>query len=115
MRHGVLVSLRFLVCAPSPLQVDVQKLKVDMWSYVSSHPAEGPAKVIPVAGCRDATLTGAGDGLSFQSLISTLAPDEPADVTTPFYFICMLHLANDHGLTLQGAPGLRDITIFQNQ
>ena len=97
-------------------QVDVQKLKTDMWSYVETSAGgvenSGPAVPVSVPGCRDATLMGVGAGLSFQGLITTLAPNEPADVTTPFYFICMLHLANDHGLTLQGADNLRDFTIY---
>lgn len=37
--------------------------------------------------------------LSFQEIISEIAGEDDArqkDVTLPFYFICLLHLANEH-------------------
>ena len=116
------------------MQVDVLKLKADMWDLLaketsadtpSTTPSASAASrentvpkaaaspvAIPVEGCSDKTLVGVGDGLSFQEVINTLAPGESADVTTPFYFVCMLHLANEHGLTLQGQKNLRDFKVF---
>lgn len=35
----------------------------------------------------------------------------PPDVTVSFYFICMLHLANEKGLKLTGQDDLRNFTI----
>ena len=33
------------------------------------------------------------------------------EVTLPFYFICVLHLANENGLCLEGSPDLSDFSI----
>ena len=33
------------------------------------------------------------------------------EVTLPFYFICLLHLANEKGLELQGQDDLSDFCI----
>ena len=35
------------------------------------------------------------DQLSFRSVVHDLAPDVPTNITVPFYFICVLHLANE--------------------
>ncbi len=107
-------------------QVDVLKLKADMWNCVASNApvaagsendrAAGNTapKPIVVDGCRDRTLVGCGDGISFQDIIKHVAPGESADVTTPFYFVCMLHLANEHGLTLQGSTTLKDFRVYHS-
>ena len=124
--------------------MDVLKLKSHIWDLVAEHseaaitkataeegsenqsppnapapapaPASAPVPVpVPVAGCTDHTLVGIGAGLSFQDVINTLAPEESADVTTPFYFVCMLHLANEHGLTLQGQRNLKDFKVYPSK
>ena len=33
--------------------------------------------------------------LSFDNVVSDLAPKVPNNITVPFYFICVLHLANE--------------------
>jgi condensin complex subunit 2 len=35
----------------------------------------------------------------------------PSNVTVSFYFICMLHLANEKGLELKGQEDLSDFQI----
>lgn len=32
-------------------------------------------------------------------------------VTVPFYFICVLHLANEKGLKLEGRDDMRDFSV----
>lgn len=39
------------------------------------------------------------------------AGQNQSGVTLPFYFICVLHLANEHGLKLEGNDELTDFTI----
>jgi condensin complex subunit 2 len=49
--------------------------------------------------------------LCFSTTVGALAPDQAAAVTVPFYFICVLHLANERGLELKGAADLSDFRI----
>ena len=46
--------------------------------------------------------------------MSEIVDTVPGDVTVPFYFICVLHLANEHGLELEGHPDLKNFTIAHN-
>ena len=49
--------------------------------------------------------------ISFQDAVREMEEQKTqADVTLPFYFICMLHLANEHGLRLE-SQGLEDFTV----
>jgi condensin complex subunit 2 len=51
--------------------------------------------------------------VSFQSIVNTMDHHQTqADVTVPFYFICLLHLANEKGLILDSTSfGLDDFLI----
>ncbi len=50
---------------------------------------------------------------SFTASIKALAPRLSSAVTVPFYFITLLHLANEHGLALRSTPqtGLNDFEV----
>lgn len=37
--------------------------------------------------------------------------EEQSGVTVPFYFICLLHLANEKGLKLEGREDLLDFSV----
>ena len=54
-------------------------------------------------------------GLSFQSVLSGLSADSGvdnlADLSVHLCFICTLHLANEHGLSVTGVPTLDAMTI----
>mmetsp|Transcript_20428 Transcript_20428/g.31258 ORF Transcript_20428/g.31258 Transcript_20428/m.31258 type:complete len:133 (-) Transcript_20428:1133-1531(-) len=51
--------------------------------------------------------------VSFQDAVARLEGSQAqTDVTVPFYFICILHLANEKGLKLDSSEfGLSDFTI----
>ena len=57
--------------------------------------------------------SGAGDeNKSFAQVMNKCAAgQQQSGVTLPFYFICVLHLANEHGLKLEGNENLSDFTI----
>jgi hypothetical protein len=71
--------------------VNIQRLKMDIWAGVDNslhidEPLEQTASSPP-----------ADETLSFQHLISDIAADpRQKDVSISFYFICLLHLANEH-------------------
>ncbi|CAN0306847.1 unnamed protein product [Ectocarpus sp. 4 AP-2014] len=55
-----------------------------------------------------------------SSLLPLIAPhapnlcklqEEQTGVTVPFYFICLLHLANEKGLKLEGRDDLLDFSV----
>lgn len=55
------------------------------------------------------------DAVSFRHVL-TVFPDECKaaaiyDISPHLCFICLLHLANEHGLTILGCPDLDDLRI----
>lgn len=40
--------------------------------------------------------------------------EEQSGVTVPFYFICLLHLANEKGLKLEGRDDLLDFSVARD-
>ncbi|KAM7495589.1 hypothetical protein LguiB_030198 [Lonicera macranthoides] len=56
------------------------------------------------------------DAFSFKHILATF-PDEcreavPKDISPHLCFICLLHLANEHGLSIYDCPTLDDLTIL---
>ncbi len=56
--------------------------------------------------------------ISFQEVIQLLPQDSAAgrvqDLSVHMCFICMLHLANEHGLAIKGTPDLSGLAIHVN-
>jgi condensin complex subunit 2 len=54
----------------------------------------------------------------FTRLVSDVARVYPAetrvDVTIPFYFICLLHLANENNLAITDCPTMNDLFVRQD-
>lgn len=46
-----------------------------------------------------------------SSFHCTVFQEEQSGVTVPFYFICVLHLANEKGLKLEGRDDLLDFSV----
>jgi hypothetical protein len=96
-------------------RVNIQRLKTDIWGNIRSalpaadqdHDGHDTENHQPSAVPRPDKLSGVSTGdreaLSFQSMISDLAAGDEVrqrDVSLPFYFICLLHLANEHVSTV---------------
>lgn len=87
-------------------RVDVRRLKRELWDELS-------AAVMPRSKEGDSEEggeQGEGTPASFQETVAHMAPRMPSNVTVPFYFICALHLANEHGLALE-SQGMGDFVI----
>ena len=81
-------------------KVDVKRLKVDLWNELEERLSEEKEEAEP---------------LSFHNVVHDLeASKSQPDVTLPFYFICILHLANEKGLRL-ASEGLEDFTIYEDK
>jgi len=84
-------------------RVNIQRLKKDIWSSIQTAlpESETPKK----------------EELSFQDMISGIAGGDvrQKDVTTSFYFICLLHLANEHSLEITDRPDMSDLIITMDQ
>ncbi|KAJ3270447.1 hypothetical protein HDV01_007807 [Terramyces sp. JEL0728] len=74
-------------------RVDVQKLKENLWENISD---EKEAK-------------------SFTHMVSKLdqvyQPKQRRDISVAFCFICVLHLANENNLTIQGDSNMKELII----
>ena len=95
-------------------KVDVKQLKGALWQRVgTTADADGGAADGESSGTEAGEASsGKGKELSFHDTVQAVAETQNANVTTPFYFICMLHLANEHGLELVGKEDLQDFGII---
>ncbi|CAN0253554.1 unnamed protein product, partial [Laminaria digitata] len=53
----------------------------------------------------------AGDMAFSEIVLDVASTEEQSGVTVPFYFICLLHLANEKGLKLEGRDDLLDFSV----
>ena len=111
-------------------KVDVRRLKEEMWrgigieevscllhSRLASTLTGGQINAPPTpASAPSAPPPKSGDGVfKFTSVMNNLQQVYPkqamADISTSYCFICLLHLANEKGLTLESQPGLEELSI----
>ncbi|XP_017979600.1 PREDICTED: condensin complex subunit 2 [Theobroma cacao] len=82
-------------------QVDVHALKESLWDHM-----QGSLEVAEVVD---------KDALSFKHVLATFPFNCQAaateDLSPHLCFICLLHLANEHGLSIQDHPSLDDLSI----
>ena len=68
-----------------------------------------------VTATTDASIKNEGAPLKFTSVMNNLQHIYPKqamdDISTSYCFICLLHLANEKGLTINNEPGLEELTI----
>jgi condensin complex subunit 2 len=99
-------------------KVDVKRLKRDLWKELEA--VFNSSKVVQDDDMDDlvlddeADLNNAKTFLSFQQTVQEMEQAKSqADVTLSFYFICILHLANEKGLRLD-QKGLEDFDIYHD-
>ncbi|KAL9384750.1 hypothetical protein Peur_021760 [Populus x canadensis] len=83
-------------------QVDVQTLKETLWHRIQESPQ------MPVQDQEEA--------VSFRDLLASFPSDCRAaatikEISPHLCFICLLHLANEHGLSIRGCASLNDLSI----
>lgn len=83
-------------------QVDVHALKETLWDQIQE------SNPLPQKGCEDT--------ISFKQVLASFTNDGRVaaadDISPHLCFICLLHLANEHGLSIHDCPTLDDLTIF---
>ncbi|GMN70217.1 hypothetical protein TIFTF001_039259 [Ficus carica] len=82
-------------------QVDVQALKETLWDHIQES---------------NQVIEEQEEPISFRKILANLPSDCNAaatinDVSPHLCFICLLHLANEHGLSIHGHTNMDDITI----
>jgi len=104
-------------------KVDVKRLKRDLWEELEDKFSScRPDTDTPNEESNseeedmDASLHQLNDGgTSFKEAVQDMEQAKSqSDVSLPFYFICVLHLANEKGLRLE-SQGLQDFTIFHDE
>ncbi|KAJ7981268.1 Condensin complex subunit 2 [Quillaja saponaria] len=84
-------------------QVDVQALKITLWDRIQeSH---------------QSSAQGQGEMTSFSQILANFPSDCSAaptinDISPHLCFICLLHLANEHGLSIHNCTNLDDLSIY---
>lgn len=94
-------------------RVDIKQLKDNIWHGMKE---EAMPLTPPRAQLEDVDPPPILDKpLRFNQLVDKVAgmydPDSRKDLSTSFYFICMLHLANEHGLEIKSTDDLDDLEI----
>ena len=91
-------------------KVDVKRLKKDLWSELECKMEDDDEKQGDDKEETEKPL------LSFKETVQEMEKQgqSQTDVTLPFYFICLLHLANEKGLALESTNGLHDFSIAQD-
>lgn len=97
--------------------VDVKRLKKELWTELESNfvlkekGKEAGEETSEVEGGTKPESEEEIQKLSFNDTIVEMSTSQSqSDVTLPFYFICLLHLANEKGLRLE-SQGLKDFFI----
>ncbi|MCJ1243838.1 hypothetical protein MMC30_001035 [Trapelia coarctata] len=93
-------------------KVDVRRLKEEMWKGIgfvepdSTTPPQTPSSIEPKEDAAPLKFT------SVMNSLQTVYPKQAmADISTSYCFICLLHLANEKGLTLSNEEGLEELSI----
>lgn len=90
-------------------RVDVKLLKDNLWKGIKQEKSPSPAPD------KEATPEPENPVIQFGNLVENIgkmySPEEKKDLSTSFCFICLLHLANEHGLTVTGTPSHDDLQI----
>ena len=109
--------------------MNVRKLKTDLWGYLDSacvdkdkdeylKGEQAEKKDFGFEGASSDPSTAAMEAhetVSFQDCIHSIASSQKQkEVTLPFYFICLLHLANEKTLKIEGKDDLSDLIISKN-
>ncbi|XP_074310894.1 condensin complex subunit 2 [Silene latifolia] len=83
-------------------QVDVHLLKETLWDHMHN------SKEVLVTNVDE-------DALSFKKVLANFPDDcaaaAPQDISPHLCFICLLHLANEHGLRILGCESMDELTI----
>ncbi|XP_071730022.1 condensin complex subunit 2-like [Rutidosis leptorrhynchoides] len=82
-------------------QVDVHILKETLWSSMQEIQKS----------THEETLSFKNTLASFKTDVNRPAAASIDDISPHLCFICLLHLANEHGLSIQGSPDLDDLSI----
>lgn len=85
-------------------RVDIKLLKDNLWKSIKSEAAEGAAEVAPSETAKNFTEV-------VEVIGGMYRPEEKKDLSTSFCFICLLHLANEHGLSLESSEQYDDLHI----
>ncbi|GAQ79827.1 Chromosome condensation complex Condensin subunit H [Klebsormidium nitens] len=87
-------------------QVDVKILKETLWTGLQCAPGQEE---------EDASEGSRKDGVSFRGLLEHIPADcaaaELPDISVHLCFICVLHLANEHGLAIAGTETMDELVI----
>ncbi|PON84523.1 Condensin complex subunit 2/barren [Trema orientale] len=99
-------------------QVDVQALKETLWVHIQeSHQVPIQAKLAISKMDRCSSSVDQEEPVSFRKILDSFPSDSKAaatinDVSPHLCFICLLHLANENGLSIRGHTNMDDLSIL---
>ena len=114
-------------------RVNVKNLKTEIWNWVDSECPEktcngkngnenmkpnNKSSTIPEGPTKRKSLEEKDSSASFQDMISNIAKNNQREagqeVSVSYYFICLLHLANEKGLKIEDQNNFSDLQISKD-
>ena len=122
IRHVEKIQIGYATIAK---KVDVKRLKQDLWTEIETHLPERPENHNSLDEVKESELnvkdiaphtpSKSSVPLSFFDTVQEMERSKKqADASLPFYFMCILHLANEQELRLE-PQGLDDFLIYRDQ
>ncbi|KAF1914826.1 condensin complex subunit 2/barren [Ampelomyces quisqualis] len=94
-------------------KIDVKRLKEELWKGIGLEQITAPPP--PNATPDDPAAKAVDGSLTFTDVVNTLQTvykeKALADISTSYCFICVLHLANEKGLTIENHENFDNLTI----
>ncbi|XP_048208271.1 condensin complex subunit 2 [Perognathus longimembris pacificus] len=102
--------------AKTAKKMDMKKLKQNMWSLLAEVSGkDASAKANPSENGKEEPSVKVADGKMFSGLTKDLHKSLPPlmaqNLSIPLAFACLLHLANEKNLTLEGFEDLSDVRV----
>ncbi|PIA14457.1 barren [Coemansia reversa NRRL 1564] len=102
-------------------RVNVKRLKDNIWREMAAA-GQQKSQVMDAADPEDISQNGDADALTgdqkFSEVVSNLKnvypPEKLEELSISYCFICLLHLANERNLRIEGETSLRDLVITQD-
>jgi len=107
-------------------RVNVRRLKHDIWHWIDgteeSDSTENENPNPSSSASHESQKISSGkksdEKMSFHSMVDELGESTregaQKEATLPFYFICLLHLANEKGLTIKSVDNMDDLVISRD-
>ncbi|NWU09744.1 CND2 protein, partial [Cephalopterus ornatus] len=101
--------------AKTAKKMDMRRLKENMWQLLTDGQKKGTVREVEDAEEEDMSVVAGEKNLSniTKDLLHRLPAAMAANLSVPLAFVCLLHLANEKNLKLEGTEDMSDVLVTQ--